>query len=398
MADEDIFKPEGAETTGPRRKRAPVTIDLAAEPDANIDPPRVDTEAPLSETTASESEPTVETPPEPEAEVVAPPVGPSPRSIGNIIPIVAAALGGGLVGGLLVAFLAAPNTDTITQASVDSRFNTMAARLDGLESAVAAKSAETAPADTSRLDALDQQIAELKSTIANLPTTSGDTAAPVDLGPLEQRLAAVEARPEGAVAPPIDLSPLSSQIGALSARLDQLEAHPPSDPKTEAAARTIALTTLRQAARASGPFGSELGAFKALGGDDAAIAALQPLASDGAPSSADLVASFPAIAGAIRTASMKADPNAGLFDRLAASASSLVSVKPAGPVEGATTTAIVSRMEANVATGDLAGALREAEGLDAAAREPLADWAAKARLRVEIDAAMQQLADTGPSN
>ncbi|MCX5494716.1 mitofilin family membrane protein [Kaistia dalseonensis] len=399
MADEDIFNPATGDTTGQRRKRPPVTIDLEAEPDDNTAPPIIEpvAEEPAAPVPPSE-DPEVDLPPPPRQEE--PPrqeAAPRQSGMGSLVQIAGAAIGGGVIGGLLTAFLMAPGTDTVTQASIDSRFATIASRLDGLEAGIAARTTETpAPIDTGRLDAIDQQIAGLKTAFDNLPKGTSEPAAPADLAPIEQRLAALEARPEAAPqAPPIDLTPLQANVEQLAARIDQIEQHPPVDPRTEAAARTIALTTLRQAATAGGPFENELAALKTLGVEDAALA---PLAAGGAPSRSALVAAFPAIADQIRAASMKVDPNAGIFDRLAASAGSLVSVKPAGPVAGSTTTAIVSRMEAAVSAGDLAAALQEAEGLDSVARAPLAEWADAARKRVAIDAALKQLDASGPAN
>ncbi|HEV7284838.1 MAG TPA: mitofilin family membrane protein, partial [Kaistia sp.] len=162
--------------------------------------------------------------------------------------------------------------------------------------------------------------------------------------------------------------------------------------------RVIAVTALRQAATGSGPFANEFAAVSALGTEDTEIAALQPLAATGAPSKADLIAAFPAVADQIRIAAAKVDPGASLIDRLTASAGSLVSVKPSGPMAGPSATAVVSRMEAAVKDGNLAEALREGDGLDAIARAPLADWAAKAGQRITIDTALAGLSAAKSSN
>ena len=115
------------------------------------------------------------------------------------------------------------------------------------------------------------------------------------------------------------------------------------------------------------------------------------LADQGAPSLPALEANFPAVAEAVRQASRKVDPEAGFLDRLTASAGALVSVKPSGPVPGTSATAIVSRMEADVAKGDLAAALAESEALDPAVKPALAAWADAARRRVAIDQALVAL-------
>ena len=399
MQDADKSKPEADRTGEARRKRPPVTIDLEAEAVNEV----------AGERTESPAEPEVAVAPEPEhvreaepARPAAPEANADPEvavdtaaierrraGASRYVPVLAAAVLGGVVGGVLVAFLNAPQTDTVNIASIDSRFATLAARLDKLETAD--KTASAGSVDPQRLAALEQQVEALRAT----PSAAAEAPVPVDLGPLEARIAALESRPAAVAAPAVDLSPVEARVAELAGRLDQLEAHPPVDPKTEAAALTIALTSLRQAASSGGAFAGELSAYAALGGKAEALA---PLAAAGAPSLASLEAAFPAIADRIRTDAAKVDPDASVWQRLAASAGSLVSVKPAGPIEGSSTIAVVSRMEAAVARGDLPAALRESDALDQAAKVPLADWAEGARRRVAIDAAIADLPPASASN
>jgi hypothetical protein len=416
MSDDDTFKPAG-EPSGSRRKRPPVTIDLEAESSAaasSSEPeaskavpaePSAMADAPpanqASETSGQAYEPEVTA----DETVSSPPAASADPSIARFVMPAIAALGGGIIGGLLVALLSSSTgTDPVTSASLDSRFAAVSARLDRVEAGVqdaAARPTAATGIDPARLAGLEKEIAELKAT-ASQPAPA-IAAATTDLGPIESRLSALETRPESVaatapVAPPVDLTPLQSRLDALTARLDAVEAHPPSDPKTEAAARIIAITALRQGATASGPFADELVAVAALGTEGEKIAALQPLAEAGVPSKADLIAAFPAVAEQIRIAAAKVDPGASLIDRLSASAGSLVSVKPSGPMAGPSATAVVSRMEAAVKDGNLAEALREGDALDALARAPLADWAAKAGQRITVDTVLAGLSAANPSN
>ncbi|SHF55931.1 Uncharacterized conserved protein [Kaistia soli DSM 19436] len=373
---EDDDTPSAAESTGsPRQKRPPVTIDLEAEavtPARPADPaPEAATESGADPSPAATEATT--TPPDSLAR--------------RLVPLGVAAVVGGLIGGAAGALLFAPQTDTITSASIDSRFATLASRLDALEAKSGSTTASGPTIDPERITALESALARLESA----PPATGNGTATVDLQPIEQRLAALEARPVEPPAPAVDLQPLEQKLSTLDSRIGNIEAHPPSDPATEAAARTIALTALRQAARSDRPFDAELASFRTLGGDEAQLAALAPLAANGAPSVASLQASFPAAADAVRSASRRIDPEAGFIDRLAASAGSLVSVKPAGPVEGSSPTAIVSRMESMVDKGDLAAALAESDALDATSKSALAGWADAARRRVAIDQALAAL-------
>ena len=398
----------GAGKAGNRRRRPPVTIDLEAESIGG--PVRESADVPASEE-AGGAQATVDV----DAETVTPAAAAAPPSAApdddaeseaidrrragaaRYLPVVAAAILGGIAGGVVTAFLLAPPTDTINQATVDSRFAAFDARIGRVETAVKDLPAPTAPpADDGRVAAIESELQSLKAAIAALPAPAAGApsgAAP-DLAPIEVRIAALESRPATAEAPAVDLAPLDARVAELQKRLDQLEAHPPADPRTEAAARTIALTSLRQAAAAGGPFAAELAAYVNLGGDGAALA---PLAEAGAPSLAALQAEFPPLAVQIRRAAAKVDPSASMWDRLVASAGSLVEVKPAGPVEGSSAVAVLSRVEAAVAAGDLSTALREADGFDASGREAIAAWRTAAERRLAIDAAVAALPPAGSS-
>lgn len=370
MAAEDDNPSATESPAAQRQKRPPVTIDLEAE---SVPPPADAEPQPASAP--------VEAAPDRPAD---PPASPA-RSL---LPLAAAAIAGGVVGGIVAAFLFAPPTDTVTDASIDSRFATIASRLDALEAklAEAGPTAATPTVDPARLDELEKSVAALQAA----PPAPASSSAP-DLTPIEQRLAALENRPAAEPAPTVDLAPIEQRLEQMAARVADIEANPPSDPATEAAARTISLTALRQAAASEKPFAPELDAVRTLGGDEPALAALAPFAGQATPSAAALQASFPDFAERIRVASRQVDPEAGILDRLGASASALVTVKPSGPVAGTSATAIVSRMEDDVAKGDLSAALTEGEALDGPAKAVLAPWAEAAKRRIAIDAALATL-------
>lgn len=370
MAEEDDT-PSATGAGAFHTKRPPVTIDLEAESvtsdRASAEPPRIEKEAASGEAAPA-------------------PPGPNAELARRLLPLAAAAVVGGLVGGFVAAFLLAPHTDSVSEASTDQRLLILSSRIDALEQ----KASETGAGNTidpHRLAAIEAAVSALQR--AAPAAASGDAAAAVQ--PLEQKLAALTARFEEAQRqqpPAIDLAPLKQQIETFGERLSTIEQHPPVDPETKAAARTIALTALRQAARGDKSFSAELESAETL---QINVAALAPLAAAGAPSLATLQARFPAVAEAVRQASRKVDPEAGVFDRLAASASALVSVRPAGPVPGTSATAIVSRMEADVAKGDLAAALAESDALAPPVKSALADWADAARRRAAIDQALAAL-------
>ncbi|MDN3720954.1 mitofilin family membrane protein [Roseibium salinum] len=93
----------------------------------------------------------------------------------------------------------------------------------------------------------------------------------------------------------------------------------------------------------------------------------------------------------------KPDPDGDVLDSLLSSARSIVSVRGPGDADGSGPEAALRRMENAVASGDLNGALAAYEMLPGAAQEAGADWATRARARVEVNAltdrATQELLD-----
>ena len=69
-----------------------------------------------------------------------------------------------------------------------------------------------------------------------------------------------------------------------------------------------------------------------------------------------------------------------------------MTIRPAGPVEGDSPDAILSRMQAAVTEGDFAAALAEQRGLPEAALAASADWAAEVEARLAVEAALGALA------
>jgi hypothetical protein len=232
-------------------------------------------------------------------------------------------------------------------------------------------------------------------------------AARSDLDVLAERIGRLEvAAATGASGPGSEaaISSLASQIGnaetgirALSERLRAAEekmAALGANPMAggDAAVRAIAVTALRRAAEGSEPFTTEVDMIAAVGIAGDTVADLRPIAARGVPAKADLVAKFPAVADAILAATSTADPNAGFLQRMLSGLGSLVSIRPAGPIAGSDPPAIVSRMTADVAKGDLTGALAEREALPEAGKAASADWAASAADRVALDGLVERIA------
>lgn len=103
------------------------------------------------------------------------------------------------------------------------------------------------------------------------------------------------------------------------------------------------------------------------------------------PSRAELIRQVPDVATAIVNAVNQPDPNQSWSDRLMASATSLVSVRPVGNIEGKSVQAIAARIEDKVKNGDLPGASAEWNDLPTEGKQASAAFkqSLEARIRVE---------------
>ena len=442
MAAED----KGAEDNKPeerqaraRRQRPPVTIDLTAERVSEKGGPVGDqpaaepaTAAPgENETTAAPgAAPAGETasaaPPQ---EADAPPAetsGPSrpPGDGGWTRSLVAGVIGAVVALVVLVVLQASgvvpsPDRSTAVRAASDAKAASDAvaaldkrvsatetttqslpgkAIVEGLAGQVAQLQKEVgALATQGDLKALDDKTAALSKSIDGLASRDSVSA-------LADRVARLEAGGTAASG-----SAVAGQETALSQRIDALQSRLSAlDGKVAAlegkvsgasgdsmlAAKAIAAVALKRAADEGGPFASDLDLAAALGLPADAVAKLRPYAAKGVETKAALSAEFPAVGDAIVHATTKANPNAGLIDRVMTGLGSLVTIRPTGPVAGNDPPAIVSRMQAAVTAGDLATALKERDGLPEAGKKASADWAKAAETRVTVDSEIAALAQS----
>jgi hypothetical protein len=277
---------------------------------------------------------------------------------------------------------------------------------------------EELAAVTQRLQAAEQAIQSLQSSLAN----GGGGEAPA-LAALQERLQQVEQRMGEigqAAADPAAVAAVGERVtriegevssimqslsaaqgastenarrlGELEQRLAALTQSMQEDNGDQRLARIVAATALKAAIDRGGAFRTELGAFAAVAPAETDLSALQPYADTGLPTRAALISEVPAAASAMVAAANPVSPDAGIVDRLMASAMGLVSVRPVGPVEGSDAAAIVARMEAAVNVGDYTRALAEYDSLPEPARQAGEAFAADLRARHAaeqvVDAAM----------
>ncbi|WP_337181499.1 hypothetical protein [Shinella sp.] len=347
----------GTEASAPETAEAGAPETTTAEPDAGAQK-----QEPLEPARATYEEPARTEPP-------------SPPHRGNAGPLAAGILGGliALLGaGSLQygGYLPAPGPDRAEEssavASLSNEVETLKARL-----------AETTAASPVDLQPIETRLAALeKSAEENSGTPSAD---PQSVGRLEgdvARLTTELAALREAVS--TTESQLTERIAAAEQKLDE----PRSD---IAMARAVAASALKTAIDRGGPYLAELEAFASVAPDDPSIAGLREHAAIGVPSRADLVRDFQPTADAILDAVHQPEGDQGIFNRLMSSAASAIRVRPVGSVEGDTPEAVVARIENKLQNGDFKGADIEWQTLPQPGQAAAADYKRRLDARVSVE-------------
>lgn len=420
--------PEAAKTaapqdanSGPRgKKRAAPTIDLAA---TEMPPPQSDS--------PPEPPPTAPEPPsaragEPTADAAGPRRGEH----------IAMALLGGVASGALVtlAIVAlwlsglvparyAPSSDTSAQIAA------LAAQLRDL------KNRPAAVADTASINALTQRVNKIEDTISRLPAgeagiaerlAAADSAVKslgVALTTLNRRSddiaanasqtreradaaakavtdlqASVQdaAKISSAGIAPAEFEALQTRIAALEQSAKAARADIAKASAADSATRlALSAAGLRDAAFSGAPFAAELGQAKSLGAGDDVLAPLAPFAATGVPTAQALAHELHALLPAMLKISGAQAPQGGFLERLQANAGKLVRIRPLDAPPGDDASAVLARLEIDVAKADIAGSLADLGKLADATRAPAQGWIEKAKARqAALTAARQFAADT----
>ena len=336
----------------------------------------------------------------------------------------------GVVGGILAlgGYMALDRTGltggegpTVDQAEIGPRLVELKSQIEaGAEQARRAESknfrGEIAAARTdleTNISANATDIAGLKEELGRIKTAleSGDDAAAVTvlgdrLNALEQKVAATGHGPadgngqarrlnelasrvdgigqsltavrDGSEASKSSIERLGGQIAALADRVDQQEANPE-------VARAIAAAALKSAIDRGLPFITELETYASVDPGNPDVDALRDLAASGVPSRSAIAAETGSAVDAMIAAMSLMDEDAGILERLLASAQSLIRVRPIGMVEGGAPAAILARMEVAINNDDYAAALEEYRSLPDLAKPAGKAFADKVEARARAD-------------
>ena len=262
-----------------------------------------------------------------------------------------------------------------------AQVSSLASALDQVKADLATLKTEVGQGgDETGLSALGGKVAEVEAAVAALRQQGN--AAPVDLGPVNEKIAALDAlvksAGEAATTQEGRLAALEQSVSQLSSKVDAQA----SQPKV---ALAIAASALKAALDRGAPFAAELDTFAAILPNAPEIAPLRAFAEKGVSTRAEIATQADAAATAMVAADVPVSEDAGVFARLMTSAESLVKVRPVGAVAGEGVPETVARLEVAVAQGDYAKALAEYDTLPEAAKTAGAEFAAKLKARIEVE-------------
>ena len=175
-----------------------------------------------------------------------------------------------------------------------------------------------------------------------------------------------------------DIEALESRVAAFQNAMKSLDADPA---QRTSSSNAIAAEALRAAVERGAPFEAELTAVKALGADPKATARLEPFAAQGLTSTAELGRELTALTPALSRAMEPEPTNNSILAKLESHAQKLVRITPVGtsatPV-GDDPAALIARLNADAARGDIDAALVEIAKLPDGARALAETWTNKA--------------------
>lgn len=346
--------------------------------------------------------------PEPDAAAIVTPA-PAPRRGGSWAGLLGGALAGGLVfGALQLTFDGwTPGGNAARMAGLETRLSAadaqLAALADSAQKADLAALAERLNDIESRLADLAQPPAALAEVQAGLDELRGQIASPdaatgtpaalaavqAELDALRQQVAAIPATGDLARQLQDLQTAAAADRAAVAARVDQLQAE--AEAEARATLARAAALRVRATLDSGGPIAPALADLAAAG---VTVPAELAAHAAGVPTLLALQTDFPDAARAALAATADQTQPESLTGRLGAFLRNQTGMRSLTPREGDDPDAILSRAEAALADGDLAGTFTELDGLPPPAATALTPWRQRAEARV---AALRALAALAPA-
>ncbi|MBL4891265.1 MAG: hypothetical protein JKX91_05475 [Rhizobiaceae bacterium] len=236
-------------------------------------------------------------------------------------------------------------------------------------------------ANRTQLEQLAAQFSELKADMVIAGQGSDNGEALAKLNALEKTLGDVGKQ----------TSVISDRIGKLESqfssellgKIEDMAKIADNAKVSEKIARSVAVSALQTSIEQNTPYMNALVSIETLTGPSEETSRLKELAASGnVPDLQTLQSRFKSLAIQLVPATA-GDENAGVFDKLMTSAKSLIKVRSSTPISGTTAQAIVSRIDAKLASGDLAGVVDEWSGLPEESKANGADWIEGVKMRME---------------
>jgi hypothetical protein len=281
-------------------------------------------------------------------------------------------------------------------AGVSDRIDTLAGRVEDVQGGLSGLDTRLADVDN-RLGAVE-----------NRPLTESSEAAQAAFSAYEDDLADLQEALDAQVAANEELiaqlqereAAAQAEVEAAAARAAELQAQAEEQARiateqAEARARASevreALASLGAAIERGTPFAAPLDVLSE--GVDVP-AALSDAAASGVASLPDLRAQFPDLARAALDASIRETVQDDLTERAVAFLKAQTGFRSLAPREGDDPDAVLSRAEAALRDGDLAGAISELNQLPPAGQDIMSDWVSRAEQRRSVTEAADTLAES----
>jgi hypothetical protein len=298
-------------------------------------------------------------------------------------------------------------------ASLEKRINeaSSASRtaLAALEGRISSLTSETEKNEAATRSAL----AEMEHSLASRPAqaaqgSSPEAAEPADLGPIRNRLDAVEkavaalpSETQSAAAEQPDLGPLQKRLDAIEQKVDALEAQlaapkanvraqeprenmsrAAAEPQSQGHSVAIVAGSLLGKIQRGAPFASDLSALETLGVSAGALAPLRPHAAAGVASERMLTEQFTPLVSPI-LASEPPKENESFLDELTRGASKLVHIHRDNGTGGEDLQGLVDKIESAIAQHDIEDAFALWSKLPDAAKAKSQSWGEAAKARID---------------